>query len=1015
MSGSIGANRIPRAAVETTLKAYIEKVLKKFPGFKSAKISGSYNTTVKPDHGDIDLVINIEGDEQDRKKLKQNFAAYISSLPDDITIPFTSGRHVGKKAAGTGDIVIVQFAIEGYPDLTVQIDNMIVASEQESEYRKSFLDLPAEKQGLLVGLAKAQLLEEDPIEIFKRLGITNIPKLDKNQELEFNLSNKGLTLRLVTLGDNFKELGRNEIWTSFNWSDVEKLFKDYKLDGTWEELLEYINSKLKNSRSRNRVKGIFNSLVVINAGEAGTDKGNNKLKAKETVDKLLENMLFKGLVKELIMPLLEDEFQETIAIYPGKFKPPHKGHFEVAKQLIGKVDKIIIAISAKEHDGITAQQSEAVWKLYNTLLDGKLDIEIIKGAPIKYVLDTIKENPNNHYVAVYGKGEESRYKAIGKDPRYMNAEIFDGGTAEDEEGKIDASNLRIALNKNKNISKFLPKGITPEEYKQALGLSLNELEDYEIKYWALHADLYKALKNNPDKEYKILKNELKGERLKALNYFYYSYLSKDAPKKFSKDKDKEQKLRIFDFDDTLAHVNATIYITHKDGTEEELTPAEYAVYEPQPGDTSNFREFNAVIKNASPIEKNINLLKQAASDSNTKVTILTARGLGYPVKKYLKDEFNLDIYVVALGNSDPQKKAEYIEDQIEKGYSDIEFIDDSTKNVNAVNQLKLKYPDIRLNAEIAENILLENTSLQLPDFKTHLTSLTKYMVDQGMNIKPYPALKIINNDFKNAENMLGKTAYYDPTNCSITLYTLNRHPKDILRSYAHEMIHRMQDNEGRLKNITTTNTNEDGDLEELEKEAYLKGNMCFRNWEDTIKTPLNEWVANILKYNYTPKLSNKIFSQLHELKVNEISLNSNNAVEIYGSLTNGDFTVGEYDYNYRIIKLDKNPYNSNLFYNIDFHEIGNKNPNPSSPTGNAKENYIKILSTMYKIILDFTKEEKPEYIGISSLDESGYGNIYNNLTKTNKIPDYSRKDAGLQFKDKDGKTGKFIILKRNKI
>jgi biotin synthase-like enzyme len=60
-------------------------------------------------------------------------------------------------------------------------------------------------------------------------------------------------------------------------------------------------------------------------------------------------------------------------------------------------------------------------------------------------------------------------------------------------------------------------------------------------------------------------------------------------------------------------------------------------------DTSNFREFNAVIKNASPIEKNINLLKQAASDSNTKVTILTARGLGYPVKKYLKDEFNLDL------------------------------------------------------------------------------------------------------------------------------------------------------------------------------------------------------------------------------------------------------------------------------------------------------------------------------------------------------------------------------------
>jgi hypothetical protein len=226
------------------------------------------------------------------------------------------------------------------------------------------------------------------------------------------------------------------------------------------------------------------------------------------------------------------------------------------------------------------------------------------------------------------------------------------------------------------------------------------------------------------------------------------------------------------------------------------------------------------------------------------------------------------------------------------------------------------------------------------------------------------------------------------------------------------MIHRIQDNENRLGNVNTTNTNEDGDLEELEKEAYLKGNMTFRNWEDSVKNLINEWIIDIPKYNYIPKLSNIIFSQLHELKVNEITLNPNNAVEIYGDLNNGDFTVGEYDYNYRIIKLDKNPYNSNSFYSIDFHEIGNKNPNPSLPTRNAKENYIKILSTIYKIILDFTKEIKPEYIGISSLDESGYWNVYNNLTKTNQIPGYSRKDVGLQFKDKTGKTGKFIVLKR---
>jgi hypothetical protein len=82
---------------------------------------------------------------------------------------------------------------------------------------------------------------------------------------------------------------------------------------------------------------------------------------------------------------------------------------------------------------------------------------------------------------------------------------------------------------------------------------------------------------------------------------------------------------------------------------------------------------------------------------------------------------------------------------------------------------------------------------------------------------------------------LGKTAYYNPVEKSITLYTMDRHPKDILRSFAHEMVHHEQNLDGRLNNINTTNTNESGDLPEIEKEAYEKGNMMLRNWEDKIK------------------------------------------------------------------------------------------------------------------------------------------------------------------------------------
>ena len=121
------------------------------------------------------------------------------------------------------------------------------------------------------------------------------------------------------------------------------------------------------------------------------------------------------------------------------------------------------------------------------------------------------------------------------------------------------------------------------------------------------------------------------------------------------------------------------------------------------------------------------------------------------------------------------------------------------------------------------------------DFLPLIKSLTEYMMGNGVEIKPLPKVKFINDDKENADNFFGKTAYYDPNTKTIALYTLDRHPKDIIRSFSHEMIHHMQNCEGRLGNITTQNTNEDGDLPEIEREAYEKGNLIFRNWEDSIK------------------------------------------------------------------------------------------------------------------------------------------------------------------------------------
>ena len=73
------------------------------------------------------------------------------------------------------------------------------------------------------------------------------------------------------------------------------------------------------------------------------------------------------------------------------------------------------------------------------------------------------------------------------------------------------------------------------------------------------------------------------------------------------------------------------------------------------------------------------------------------------------------------------------------------------------------------------------------------------MIDKGYNIEPLPGLEFVDGDTENARDFFGKTAYYDPINKVIVLYTEGRHPKDIARSYAHEMIHHIQNLEGRLE------------------------------------------------------------------------------------------------------------------------------------------------------------------------------------------------------------------------
>jgi hypothetical protein len=163
-----------------------------------------------------------------------------------------------------------------------------------------------------------------------------------------------------------------------------------------------------------------------------------------------------------------------IAIYPGAFKPPHKGHFQVVKQLVDRNDisEVVVAVSSKERGGVTSDQSLDIWALYTNILGPKVKVVLINGSPVYYVFDQIKNNPDQEFVAVFGKEESSRFAGLADKP---NVEVFDAGNFEN----ISATDFRDAIRARniKQVEKFLPAGITTKKFFDAFTKTYNNNEE----------------------------------------------------------------------------------------------------------------------------------------------------------------------------------------------------------------------------------------------------------------------------------------------------------------------------------------------------------------------------------------------------------------------------------------------------------------------------------------------------------------------------------------------------------
>ena len=466
-----------------------------------------------------------------------------------------------------------------------------------------------------------------------------------------------------------------------------------------------------------------------------------------------------SLVKFIVQPLLEEENQGGIALVPGGFKPPTVGHFslvdEVAKN--PNINKVIVLIGHKDRDGVTKEESKAIWDIYKKYLPSNVEIKISDNpSPVTDVNSLIKNNPESSFYPVVGirgemdLGDLKRFDSMkGKYENFQPLII----KSEDGGGRISGTNTRSALiggDKDRFLT-YVPTELSDGDKENVWSILTKTPIDESVI-----GDKIKNFFNNFKDAYKGQKEDLKG-----FGPLVKKYLSKE-PLTF------EEKTKL----------------------------------------DKNFKDILKI--------------------SSLAVTFPFIRVTGTSLLRFL-------INKISQGNVD---------------------ILPSSFSKKVINELIIKYDLQEIYAEPSEH-----------DYPKLIKSLTEYMLDKGMNIRPLPKVRFVEDDVENARNFFGKTAYYDPSNRVVVLYTMERHPKDVMRSFAHEMIHHMQNCDDRLGNITTQNTNEEGDLPEIEREAYEKGNMTFRNWTDT----LTEGILSEGKYDkLTNIISSTIFNHWKQDYENEV-------------------------------------------------------------------------------------------------------------------------------------------------
>ena len=126
------------------------------------------------------------------------------------------------------------------------------------------------------------------------------------------------------------------------------------------------------------------------------------------------------------------------------------------------------------------------------------------------------------------------------------------------------------------------------------------------------------------------------------------------------------------------------------------------------------------------------------------------------------------------------------------------------------------------------------------DYTKHLKPMFEFIKGKfGIDV-PYPKV-VFELQKQECDPLLIRTGYFDPNTNKIHLFLRDdrgyRSVKDVYRSFCHEVIHYFQQFNGAIKKsgYTGDKISEDKALIRLEMEAYLKGNIYFREYTEKIQ------------------------------------------------------------------------------------------------------------------------------------------------------------------------------------